>query len=225
MNDERICIEEHQKLVADVANDLARQYRLRRFLDDLVAYGMEGLLEAHRRFDPSKGCSFTTYAWYRIRGHILDGCRSMGLVARTRRRRLQADTLVNDHLSVRSEDQEQTSSPTLASVAADLDTMVGDVATIVLLMDEPTDKQEPRFEGPTPEEEVGKAFDEAWLRKQVDTLDEPGRTVIFMSFYEDKSLDEISLHFDITRGWASRLRTNAIEKLRRRLMQVQKEMR
>jgi DNA-directed RNA polymerase specialized sigma subunit len=32
-----------------------------------------GLAEAARQFDPSRGGQFTTYAYYRIRGAILDG--------------------------------------------------------------------------------------------------------------------------------------------------------
>ena len=44
-------------------------------LDDLVQSGMIGLLEASRKYNPSKGASFETYAGIRIRGAIIDEVR------------------------------------------------------------------------------------------------------------------------------------------------------
>ena len=46
-------------------------------LEDLVCYGQIGLVEAARDFDSSRGGQFTTYAYYRIRGAILDGMSKM----------------------------------------------------------------------------------------------------------------------------------------------------
>src|SRR3954471_20841030 len=50
--------------------------------DDLVSYGTQGLLEAAERFDGKHGASFTTYAYYRVRGAIFDGLRHMGWLSR-----------------------------------------------------------------------------------------------------------------------------------------------
>ncbi len=46
-------------------------------LDDLIGYGQVGLAEAARGFDETRGGQFTTYAYYRIRGAILDGLERM----------------------------------------------------------------------------------------------------------------------------------------------------
>lgn len=46
-------------------------------LEDLVAYGQIGLLEAFQRFDNDRGMKFATFAWHRIRGAILDGLTKM----------------------------------------------------------------------------------------------------------------------------------------------------
>lgn len=46
-------------------------------LDDLVSYGIFGLMEAIDRFDPGRGVKFETYAVARIRGAILDGLRAL----------------------------------------------------------------------------------------------------------------------------------------------------
>src|SRR6185436_15476773 len=50
--------------------------------DDLVAYGTQGLLEAADRYDGKHGASFTTFAYYRVRGAIFDGLRGMGWLPR-----------------------------------------------------------------------------------------------------------------------------------------------
>ena len=46
-------------------------------LDDLIAFGQLGLLEAARDFDQKRQVRFTTYAYYRVRGAILDGLSTM----------------------------------------------------------------------------------------------------------------------------------------------------
>jgi RNA polymerase sigma factor for flagellar operon FliA len=44
--------------------------------EDLVAFGAQGLVEAYRNFDPTRGVKFSTYALTRIRGSVLDALRS-----------------------------------------------------------------------------------------------------------------------------------------------------
>jgi len=44
--------------------------------EDMVSCGVQGLLEAHRSYDPNRGAKFSTYALPRIRGSILDALRA-----------------------------------------------------------------------------------------------------------------------------------------------------
>src|SRR6185295_2977123 len=44
--------------------------------EDMVSYGVQGLIEAYYAFDPNKGAKFSTYALPRIRGSILDAIRA-----------------------------------------------------------------------------------------------------------------------------------------------------
>ena len=43
--------------------------------DDLVSFGREGLLDAARRYDESRGVPFRVYASFRVRGATYDGVR------------------------------------------------------------------------------------------------------------------------------------------------------
>lgn len=45
--------------------------------DDIVGYAMVGLCEAAKRFDISRGLKFSTYAYPRVWGAILDGVKRM----------------------------------------------------------------------------------------------------------------------------------------------------
>ena len=43
--------------------------------DDLLSYGVIGLMDAVSKFEPERGLKFETYAIPRIRGSIIDGLR------------------------------------------------------------------------------------------------------------------------------------------------------
>src|SRR6185437_11544518 len=44
-------------------------------LEELIALANAGLAEAAARYEPDRGAAFTTFAWYRVHGAILDGLR------------------------------------------------------------------------------------------------------------------------------------------------------
>src|SRR5688572_19733629 len=79
---EREFVAEHRPLVRGLAIRIKTQLELTTDTEDLIAYGFGGLLEARERFDPSRGVQFTTFAYYRIRGAILDGVRQMAYLPR-----------------------------------------------------------------------------------------------------------------------------------------------
>jgi RNA polymerase sigma factor for flagellar operon FliA len=51
--------------------------------DDLIGYGVLGLIDAIERFDMSRGVKFETYAMTRIRGSIIDNLRRMDWAPRS----------------------------------------------------------------------------------------------------------------------------------------------
>lgn len=55
--------------------------------DDLVGYGIFGLIDAIDKFELTKGVKFETYASLRIRGAILDQIRKMDWIPRTLRQK------------------------------------------------------------------------------------------------------------------------------------------
>jgi len=55
--------------------------------DDLVSFGVFGLIDAIDKFDPGKGVKFETYASLRIRGAIIDNIRELDWVPRSLRQK------------------------------------------------------------------------------------------------------------------------------------------
>ncbi len=67
----------HQNLVYAMAWRMHCRSRRYVQIDDLIAYGHIGLIQAIQSYDASRNVRFTTFAWYRVRGAILDGMRQM----------------------------------------------------------------------------------------------------------------------------------------------------
>ena len=54
--------------------------------EDLLAWGVLGLVQAARRYEPAAGASFGAYAARRVRGQVLDALRERDPLTRTARR-------------------------------------------------------------------------------------------------------------------------------------------
>lgn len=79
-------VEAHLPLVAAIARALSRGLPAMVEFDELLSDGVIGLIEALRRYDPSRGVGFSTYAGHRIRGAMLDGLRDRDPLPRAFRR-------------------------------------------------------------------------------------------------------------------------------------------
>ena len=62
---------QHLRLVYHIANKVALHWKLVEY-EDLVGWGMLGLVKASERWTPDRDCTFATYATYRIRGEMID---------------------------------------------------------------------------------------------------------------------------------------------------------
>ncbi|MDE7157713.1 MAG: sigma-70 family RNA polymerase sigma factor, partial [Lachnospiraceae bacterium] len=78
---------EYAPLVKIVAGRLSMYLGYNVEYDDLVGYGVFGLIDAIDKFDYGKGIKFETYASLRIRGAILDQIRKMDWIPRSLRQK------------------------------------------------------------------------------------------------------------------------------------------
>lgn len=70
-------------LVRSIARRAGRMLPPEVDVEDLVGEGTFGLIDAIRRYDPTTGHAFSTYATLRIRGAIIDGLRAADWVPRS----------------------------------------------------------------------------------------------------------------------------------------------
>ncbi len=88
---------EYAPLVKVVAGRLSMYLGYNVEYEDLVSYGVFGLIDAIDKFDMGKEVKFETYASLRIRGAILDQIRKMDWIPRTiRQRQKQIDTAMKE---------------------------------------------------------------------------------------------------------------------------------
>src|SRR5207245_8997236 len=83
VGDSEEVLRRHLPLVRRVVQRLAARKPPHIELDDLVSWGIVGLLDAIGKYNPKKEADFSTYAQFRIRGAILDHLRSLAWVPRS----------------------------------------------------------------------------------------------------------------------------------------------
>ena len=88
---------EYAPLVKVVAGRLSMYLGYNVEYDDLVGYGIFGLIDAIDKYDHTKQNKFETYASLRIRGEILDQIRKMDWIPRTvRQKQKQIDAAMKE---------------------------------------------------------------------------------------------------------------------------------
>ena len=78
---------EYSHLIKFIAGRLNIYFGSNVEYDDLVSFGVFGLIDAIDKFDVNKGVKFETYASLRIRGSIIDSIREMDWVPRSLRQK------------------------------------------------------------------------------------------------------------------------------------------
>jgi RNA polymerase sigma factor for flagellar operon FliA len=185
-------IAQHERMVHGLANRLRRELSLRGDLDDLIAFGFGGLLEARHRFDPARGVRFQTFAYHRVRGAMLDGVRKMSQLPRRAHERFQAAA---------------ETTPTAAPTALDKAfTRMTALSTATVLQG--------RFGNESPEAVLLKNESITRLLQALPSLSPRQRVLVRGFYFEGRSIDAMARELGISKSWASRLHTNALRELR-----------
>ena len=188
-------IAQHEKMVHGLANRLRRELSLRGDLDDLIAFGFGGLLEARHRFDPGRGVRFQTFAYHRVRGAMLDGVRKMSQLPRRAHERLQA-----------AAEPTPTAAPTALDRAF---TRMSALSAGTVLQG--------RFGDESPEEVLLKNESVTRLLQALPSLSPRQRVLVRGFYFDGRSIDAMAQELGISKSWASRLHTNALRELREAL--------
>ncbi len=207
-------VTEFQAFVGGIVTRLRRQLHIRIAIEDLEAYGYEGLLEAHDRYDPDAGAVFASFAYYRVRGAILDGCRKEGWLSRDRGREASREAAIDQYMQDLATTERAAPAPTTMSDALDrVAAIVDDAATIYLLHDSDVDLVTEPTEGKQHERLERKA-EKRMLHAAMAVLNDEEREIIIRHHFENEAMDDIAETFGHSRSWVSRVNTRAIQRMR-----------
>ena len=216
---------EYAQLVKLVAGRLSMYLGHNVEYEDLVSYGIFGLIDAIDKFNMEKNVKFETYASLRIRGAILDQIRKMDWIPRSlRQKQKKIDTAM---AKIESETGKVVTDELLAAELGisidELSEWQGQMKSSNLIsLDEYTEAgPEPVMDAThnshftQPEELVAKEELKTMLVKSLDNLTEKERKVIELYYYEDLTLKEISNILDVSESRVSQLHTKGLIKMRK----------
>ena len=217
---------EYSGLVKVVAGKLSMYLGYNVEYDDLVGYGVFGLIDAIDKFDYGKGIKFETYASLRIRGEILDQIRKMDWIPRTvRQKQKQLD------MAYRKIEEKTGRLATDEEIAEELgitldelmdmqnETKVSNIISLDEYMEQGDSKVEPveTKDYMQPDRVVEKEELKKLLLEVLETLTEKEKKVILLYYYEEMTLKEISNVMDVSESRISQLHSKALVKMRQRL--------
>ncbi len=193
--------------------------------EDVEGYAMLGLIAAADSFDPARGLKFSTYAFPKIRGAILDELRRMDFLPRGRRERLRDLENVVSELEQKNgivpsieEIAEKLACPleevdeilhsarSVIESSLDVETSMGSIGSLVA---------DPKSDDPVGSAEWNET--KALLVAAIQGLPEPDRTVITLYYGEGLLLREISEVLDVTESRVSQIHSRALYRLNREL--------
>jgi len=216
-------------LVKYVANRLAINLSSVVEVDELISYGIEGLIDAIEKYDHKRNIKFETYAITRIRGSMIDGLRSMDWVpvsVRQKSKELEKTyTNLESKLGRAATDMEVAEE--LGITLNELSNLLREVAanTIISLDDfipgDDNDNKKKRIVDLLEDHNASDALEllelsevKELLAKTISRLPEKEKRVVYLYYYEGLTLKEIGMVLSLSESRISQLHTKAILRLR-----------
>jgi RNA polymerase sigma factor for flagellar operon FliA len=215
-------IEECQGLVRSLAVSVHRKMPPNVDLEDLVAYGQIGLVEAARDYDPARGGRFSTYAYYRIRGAIYDGLSKMTWFGRHAQGRVRYERMAGEVLRREGETAEGSPEGGIAADACWLRNVTRALAIVYLATQVGTEEGlamgavEDRSSPEGPAVAIDREISQR-LHELIAALPPEAAALINATYFEGLTLQEAGTRLGVSKSWASRLHAKALERLARSL--------
>jgi RNA polymerase sigma factor for flagellar operon FliA len=215
---------DHVPLLRHIAGRMALDLPASVDRDDLIGYGMLGLIAAADSFETGRGLKFSTFAYPKIRGAILDELRRQDFLPRGRREKVREVDRAVARMA-----QSNGVPPTTEELARELGTSADEIDEVLLsaktagrtALDEDSGEglsallSDPRCESP-----LGSAeWNESKLRLEqaIQRLCEQDKLVITLYYAEELMLREIAEVLGVTESRVSQIHTRALYRLNREL--------
>ena len=215
---------EYAPLVKLVAGRLSMYLGYNVEYDDLVSYGIFGLIDAIDKFDYGKTVKFETYASLRIRGAILDQIRKMDWIPRTIRQKQKLIDAACKEFEL-THGRQATDAELAVSLGISEEEYVEwqsqmkvtNVVSLNEFMEQGSDvanKKESSSHFAQPDEAYEQNELKEVLKDALTLLTEKERRVIELYYYEELTLKEISSILEVSESRISQLHTRALQKMK-----------
>ncbi|SCY13277.1 FliA/WhiG family RNA polymerase sigma factor [Alkaliphilus peptidifermentans] len=225
INAKHCLVEEYVELVKIVAGRLSTTYGNTVEYEDLVSYGIFGLLDAIEKFELEKNVKFETYAQIRIRGAIVDHLRNLDWIPRSIRQKVKAVEAayrkLENSLGRSATDREV--SIELGMTIKEFHSILQQISNLNIVSLE-EQLSEGNFKSISDEVEnlpenivCGDEIKEI-LKDTIEQLPERERQVISLYYYDELTYREIGVVLNISESRVSQLHSKAISRLKGKLI-------
>lgn len=196
--------------------------------DDLIGYGLMGLIQSVEKFELARNVRFETFAMTRIRGAILDQLRAMDWMPRSLRQKAkeieQAIARIEQQTGRSAE--EDAIAEALGTNVETLRQTLSETSFLVLSLDYLLNPQEDGSEslgatipdpGPRPDERAEQEALREALAEAIRSLPEREQRLISFYYFEGLTMKEIGKVLQVTEARICQLHAQAIHRLRARL--------
>jgi len=205
--------------------------------EDLVSYGMIGLINAIDRFDPTRGARFEAFATPRIRGAVIDQIRQLNWLPRSAVSRVRQIEGVLAELEQRfgRPAKEEEAAATLGVSTDRYRQMLLEMSATVLSLDAPLGSllQEDELtalsdlledeDAPEPGEQVAQKELAKALAEAIERLPQREQLLLSLYYKEELTMKEISKIIGVSESRVCQLHMQAIIRLRGTLQMYQND--
>jgi RNA polymerase sigma factor for flagellar operon FliA len=218
----------HMRIVKYIAGRMAIHVPQNIEMNDLVGWGILGLLDAVEKFDHLQDIKFTTYASIRIRGAIIDQIRSLDWAPRSLRSLARRVGAAKEKLR-----HEKGGEPSVEDVAQELsldadqvEDAISQLQTAhVLSLDDylPAEENSESRKidvmssamAPSPEQVAERKERQEQIVQAILQLPDQQQKVLNLYYYEELTLKEIGVVLDVTESRICQIHSAAMKQLRR----------
>ena len=213
---------EYVELVKIIAGRLFTKYNGKVLYDDLVGYGIVGLIDAVEKYDHKRKVKFRTYANIRIRGSIIDQLRAIDWVPRSiRSKHKQHEKILEElqnHYGEKITDELIAKEMNLS--LQDYYEFLEEISIYSVYSLDKKFSESVNFDIKSdyiefqPESSVEKKELVKELTQAVDTLNERDKKIVQLYYYSELTYKEISMILNITESRISQLHSQIIARLK-----------
>ncbi len=203
-------VSEHRLFVVRIAYKLQREFGLpKAIIADLKSAGFLGLIEAAGRFRPELGSKFSTYAYFRIRGAMIDEMRrTAGVPGQTYRAAKNLKAL-NEIFQEESIDQAADAESQLAHILENLSQ-----GLVAHELSDATEEEE--LLDDSCQTALERNSESKFLKGLLNQLPVKQKIVLEQYYFQDRSFAEIAKrHKGMTKSWISRLHVAGLQNLKK----------